>query len=60
MASPWVVVLRGEGAKEKASLLDGSEVGGRKLTVSPVEEHTDGLSTSVRAARYVADFQRKR
>nr|XP_018472753.1 PREDICTED: nucleolin 1-like [Raphanus sativus] len=58
--SPWVVVLRGEGAKEKASLLDGSEVGGRKLTVSPVEEPTDGLSTSVRAARYVADFQRKR
>ncbi|KAG2334826.1 hypothetical protein Bca52824_006006 [Brassica carinata] len=59
LISPWVVVLIGEGAKEKASLLDGSEVGGRKLTVSPVEQPTDGLSTSVRAARYVADFQRK-
>ena len=59
MSSPWVLVLRGEGAKERALLLDGSEVGGRKLALSPIEQPTDG-TTSARAAKYVADFQRSR
>ncbi|KAH0887822.1 hypothetical protein HID58_050251 [Brassica napus] len=60
MSSPCVLVLRGEGAKERALLLDGSEVGGRKLTLSPIEQPTDGMTTSARAAKYVADFQRSR
>ncbi|XP_013623762.1 PREDICTED: nucleolin 1-like [Brassica oleracea var. oleracea] len=54
-----LVILLGEGAKEKALLLNGSEVGGRKLTLSAVER-TDGLTTSGRAAKFVADFQKNR
>ncbi|KAJ4908725.1 nucleolin 1-like isoform X1 [Raphanus sativus] len=52
-----LVILLGEGAKEKALLLNGSEVEGRKLTLSAVEP-TDGLTTSARAAKYVEDFQK--
>ncbi|XP_018475216.1 nucleolin 1 [Raphanus sativus] len=54
-----LVILLGEGAKEKALLLNGSEVEGRKLTLSAVEP-TDGLTTSARAAKYVEDFQKNR
>ncbi|KAJ4894495.1 RNA-binding (RRM/RBD/RNP motifs) family protein [Raphanus sativus] len=54
-----LVNLLGQGAKEKALLLNGSKVGERTLTLSAVEP-TDGLTTSVRAAKYVANFQKNR
>ncbi|KAJ4880424.1 RNA-binding (RRM/RBD/RNP motifs) family protein [Raphanus sativus] len=46
-----LVNLLGQGAKEKALLLNGSKVGERTLTLSAVEP-TDGLTTSVRAATW--------
>ncbi|CAF1696497.1 unnamed protein product [Brassica oleracea var. botrytis] len=60
LISPCVLVLRGEGARERALLLDGSDLRGRKLTLSPIEQPTDGMTTAARAAKYVADFQRSR
>ncbi|XP_048607668.1 nucleolin 2-like [Brassica napus] len=41
-----LVILLGEGAKEKALLLNGSQVGGRKLTLSAVELHQVELPSS--------------
>ncbi|CAH8364714.1 unnamed protein product [Eruca vesicaria subsp. sativa] len=60
-----LVVLRGEGAQEKALALDGTDMGGwiLSVTVLPSElselSSSSGLSTAELAVRQVAHFERK-
>ncbi|CAN6810211.1 unnamed protein product [Brassica oleracea] len=59
-----IVILRGEGAGDKALQLNGSDIGGRKIVVtslpSELSDLSTGLSTDVLAARSVAHDKRKR
>ncbi|CAF1696561.1 hypothetical protein Bca4012_000309 [Brassica carinata] len=59
-----IVILRGEGAGDKALQLNGSDIGGSKIVVtslpSELSELSTGLSTDVLAARSVAHNRRKR
>ncbi|CAF1696555.1 hypothetical protein Bca4012_000306 [Brassica carinata] len=58
-----IVILRGEGAGDKALQLNGSDIGGRKIVVTSLPPGLDlstGLSTDVLAARSVAHDKRKR
>ncbi|KAJ4908670.1 RNA-binding (RRM/RBD/RNP motifs) family protein [Raphanus sativus] len=59
-----VVILRGEGAGEKALQLNGSDIGGRKIVVTSlppgISVLSSGLSTDVLAARHVAHHRRHR
>ncbi|CDY69056.1 BnaAnng29220D, partial [Brassica napus] len=57
-----IVILRGEGAGDKALQLNGSDIGGRKIVVTRLPPGLDlstGLSTDVLAARNVAHNKRK-
>ncbi|KAG5402880.1 hypothetical protein IGI04_008999 [Brassica rapa subsp. trilocularis] len=56
-----IVILRGEGAGDKALQLNGSDIGGRKIVVTSLPPGLDlstGLSTDVLAARNVAHNKR--
>ncbi|CAH8364642.1 unnamed protein product [Eruca vesicaria subsp. sativa] len=59
-----IVVLRGEGAQEKALALNGTDMGGwiLSLTVLPpaLSKLSSGLSTAELAAQHVSHFQRNR
>ncbi|KAH0887847.1 hypothetical protein HID58_050279, partial [Brassica napus] len=59
-----IVILRGEGAGDKALQLNGSDIGGSKIVVTSLppelSELSTGLSTDVLAARSVAHNRRKR
>ncbi|XP_013602672.1 PREDICTED: nucleolin 1-like isoform X1 [Brassica oleracea var. oleracea] len=57
-----IVILRGEGAGDKALQLDGSDIGGKKIVVTSLppglSDLSTGLSTDVLAARHVAHDMR--
>ncbi|KAL0842877.1 hypothetical protein Bca101_016122 [Brassica carinata] len=59
-----IVILRGEGAGDKALQLNGSDVGGKKIVVTSLppglSDLSTGLSTDVLAARHVAHHRRNR
>ncbi|CAN6981419.1 unnamed protein product [Brassica rapa subsp. trilocularis] len=59
-----IVILRGEGAGDKALQLDGSDIGGKKIVVTSLppglSDLSTGLSTDVLAARHVAHHLRNR
>lgn len=53
-------MLRGEGAEEKALALNGSDMGGRKLTLKVLPGRFSEGSIDELAASRVAHFQRNR